>query len=80
MLDDSFFFPGLCFCKHLHFKLNSILHVANCVLPPNAMQYMMQMNTHNSEHGQLIWFVCFIPVKNYVKIYKDVTLHIMILY
>lgn len=53
MLDDSFFFSGLCFCKHLHFKLNSILHVANCVLPPNAMQYMMQMNTHNSEHGQL---------------------------
>lgn len=45
MLEDSFFFSGLCFCKHLHFKLNSILHVANCVLPPNAMQYMMQMNT-----------------------------------
>lgn len=49
------------------------------------MQYMMQMNTHNSEHGQLslneaIWFVCFIPDKNYVKIYKDVPLHIMILY
>lgn len=52
MLDDSFFFQVYVFAN-LHFKLNSILHVANCVLPPNAMQYMMQMNTHNSEHGQL---------------------------
>lgn len=37
MLDDLFFFLGLCFCKYLYFKLNLILYVVNCVLLLNVM-------------------------------------------